>query len=165
MAGNSQRRGAIRKGSSKKGATVGSGGQRRRGLEGRGATPPAEARTKHPALELGQLRCQRCHLRIGLLPQGLEGRAGLHEQVLERLQDAVHEAGLYFEPYGFSVSDLSQPIHYWWGTKDTAVVELHAREIEQKAAHSVLHYREGEGHLSLYVNCFGEALQTIAQHA
>ncbi|UGT59612.1 23S rRNA (guanosine(2251)-2'-O)-methyltransferase RlmB [Nocardia asteroides] len=49
MAGNSQRRGAIRKGTTKKGATVGSGGQRRRGLEGRGATPPAEARTKHPA--------------------------------------------------------------------------------------------------------------------
>ncbi|MGW4367518.1 23S rRNA (guanosine(2251)-2'-O)-methyltransferase RlmB [Nocardia takedensis] len=49
MAGNSQRRGAIRKGASKKGAVVGSGGKRRRGLEGRGATPPAEARTKHPA--------------------------------------------------------------------------------------------------------------------
>ena len=49
MAGNSQRRGAVRKGSTKKGAVVGSGGKRRRGLEGRGATPPAEARTKHPA--------------------------------------------------------------------------------------------------------------------
>ncbi|WP_278260511.1 23S rRNA (guanosine(2251)-2'-O)-methyltransferase RlmB [Nocardia sp. AG03] len=49
MAGNSQRRGAIRKGGTKKGAVVGSGGKRRRGLEGRGATPPAEARTKHPA--------------------------------------------------------------------------------------------------------------------
>src|SRR5690606_783733 len=49
MAGNSQRRGAVRKGGSKKGQVVGSGGKRRRGLEGRGATPPAEARTKHPA--------------------------------------------------------------------------------------------------------------------
>ncbi|PXX67051.1 23S rRNA (guanosine2251-2'-O)-methyltransferase [Nocardia tenerifensis] len=49
MAGNSQRRGAVRKGGTKKGAVVGSGGKRRRGLEGRGATPPAEARTKHPA--------------------------------------------------------------------------------------------------------------------
>jgi 23S rRNA (guanosine2251-2'-O)-methyltransferase len=48
MAGNSQRRGAIRK-SSKKGPTVGSGGQRRRGLEGRGATPPAHLRPNHPA--------------------------------------------------------------------------------------------------------------------
>nr|HCX85569.1 23S rRNA (guanosine(2251)-2'-O)-methyltransferase RlmB [Micrococcales bacterium] len=41
MAGNSQRRGAVRKPGSKKGATVGSGGNRRRGLEGRGPTPPA----------------------------------------------------------------------------------------------------------------------------
>ncbi|MGW1741801.1 23S rRNA (guanosine(2251)-2'-O)-methyltransferase RlmB [Nocardia sp. NPDC001965] len=49
MAGNSQRRGAIRKGGTKKGAVVGSGGQRRRGLEGRGPTPPAEERTKHAA--------------------------------------------------------------------------------------------------------------------
>ena len=49
MAGNSQRRGAIRKGASKKGATVGSGGQRRRGLEGKGPTPRAEDRPQHKA--------------------------------------------------------------------------------------------------------------------
>ena len=49
MAGNSSRRGAIRKAGTKKGQVAGSGGQRRKGLEGRGATPPAEARTKHPA--------------------------------------------------------------------------------------------------------------------
>src|SRR6476659_9900075 len=51
MAGNSQRRGAIRK--SKKGATVGSGGQRRKGLEGTGPTPKAEERTKHVAARRG----------------------------------------------------------------------------------------------------------------
>ncbi|MDQ1288863.1 MAG: rRNA (guanosine2251-2-O)-methyltransferase [Actinomycetota bacterium] len=49
MAGNSKRRGAIRKGASKKGATVGSGGQRRKALEGRGPTPKATERTNHPA--------------------------------------------------------------------------------------------------------------------
>lgn len=49
MAGNSQRRGAIRKEGTKKGPTVGSGGVRRRGLEGRGATPPAHKRPGHPA--------------------------------------------------------------------------------------------------------------------
>ena len=48
MAGNSQRKGAIRK-SAKKGPQVGSGGQRRKGLEGRGATPRATERTGHPA--------------------------------------------------------------------------------------------------------------------
>ena len=49
MAGNSRRRGAVRKPGTKKGPTVGSGGVRRRGLEGRGATPPAHLRPHHPA--------------------------------------------------------------------------------------------------------------------
>ncbi|MCK0520115.1 23S rRNA (guanosine(2251)-2'-O)-methyltransferase RlmB [Williamsia sp. DF01-3] len=49
MAGNSKRKGAIRKGGTKKGQTVGSGGQRRRGLEGRGATPKAVDRPYHSA--------------------------------------------------------------------------------------------------------------------
>ncbi|MFC5949466.1 23S rRNA (guanosine(2251)-2'-O)-methyltransferase RlmB [Pseudonocardia lutea] len=49
MAGNSRRRGAVRKEGTKKGAVVGSGGQRRRGLEGKGPTPPASSRKGHPA--------------------------------------------------------------------------------------------------------------------
>lgn len=49
MAGNSKRKGAVRKGGTKKGQTVGSGGQRRRGLEARGATPKATERTYHAA--------------------------------------------------------------------------------------------------------------------
>ena len=48
MAGNSKRRGAVRKEGTKKGMVVGSGGQRRRGLEGKGPTPPAERRPGHP---------------------------------------------------------------------------------------------------------------------
>src|SRR5690625_3936358 len=49
MAGNSRRRGAVRKPGSKKGATGGSGGKGRRGLQGRGPTPKATDRTGHPA--------------------------------------------------------------------------------------------------------------------
>jgi 23S rRNA (guanosine2251-2'-O)-methyltransferase len=49
VAGNSKRRGAVRKGGTKKGAIVGSGGQRRKGLRGKGPTPPAEARAGHPS--------------------------------------------------------------------------------------------------------------------
>jgi len=49
MAGNSQRRGAIRKEGTKKGPVVGSGGVRRGGLDGRGAPPPARLRPGHPA--------------------------------------------------------------------------------------------------------------------
>jgi 23S rRNA (guanosine2251-2'-O)-methyltransferase len=49
MAGNSRRRGAMRKEGTKKGMVVGSGGQRRRALKGKGPTPPAEMRPGHPA--------------------------------------------------------------------------------------------------------------------
>jgi len=49
MAGNSQRRGAVRKPGSKKGSSVGTGGKGRRALEGRGPTPKAEDRPAHPA--------------------------------------------------------------------------------------------------------------------
>jgi len=56
MAGNSRRRGAMRKPGTKKGAVVGSGGQKRKGLRGRGATPPAELRPGHPAQRQGAQR-------------------------------------------------------------------------------------------------------------
>jgi 23S rRNA (guanosine2251-2'-O)-methyltransferase len=49
VAGNSRRHGAVRRAGTKKGAVVGSGGQRRRGLEGKGPTPKAVERTGHPA--------------------------------------------------------------------------------------------------------------------
>lgn len=48
MAGNQGRRGAVRKSGTKKGQVVGSGGQRRRGLTGKGPTPPAHQRPGHP---------------------------------------------------------------------------------------------------------------------
>ncbi|OKL48354.1 23S rRNA (guanosine(2251)-2'-O)-methyltransferase RlmB [Boudabousia liubingyangii] len=49
MAGNSKRRGAVRKASTKKGPTKGTGGHGRKALEGRGPTPKAEDRPYHPA--------------------------------------------------------------------------------------------------------------------
>ncbi|MFV0458654.1 MAG: 23S rRNA (guanosine(2251)-2'-O)-methyltransferase RlmB [Actinomycetales bacterium] len=47
MAGNSQRRGAVRKAGSKKGASAGTGGHGRRALEGKGPTPKAQDRSWH----------------------------------------------------------------------------------------------------------------------
>jgi 23S rRNA (guanosine2251-2'-O)-methyltransferase len=49
VAGNSKRRGAIRKAGTKKGAVTGSGGQRAKSLEGKGPTPRATMRPGHPA--------------------------------------------------------------------------------------------------------------------
>jgi 23S rRNA (guanosine2251-2'-O)-methyltransferase len=49
VAGNSKRKGAMRKPGTKKGAVVGSGGQRRKSLEGKGPTPKAHERPNHKA--------------------------------------------------------------------------------------------------------------------
>lgn len=49
MPGNSSRRGAVRKGNSRKGPQVGTGGHRRRSLEGKGPTPKAADRPNHKA--------------------------------------------------------------------------------------------------------------------
>lgn len=49
MAGNSRRKGAMRKEGTKKGAVKGTGGQKPKGLHGKGPTPKAVMRPGHPA--------------------------------------------------------------------------------------------------------------------
>lgn len=73
MAGNSRRRGAVRKTGTKKGAVVGSGGQRRRGLEGKGPTPPAEVRPGHPAQKRAAASAKKVAGRAGARPGGRQG--------------------------------------------------------------------------------------------
>ncbi len=72
MAGNSRRKGAMRKPGTKKGAVVGSGGRKAKGLRGRGATPPAEMRPGHPALGQSSQRQSS----QGMSSQGRAARAG-----------------------------------------------------------------------------------------
>ncbi|MGD1169670.1 23S rRNA (guanosine(2251)-2'-O)-methyltransferase RlmB [Mycobacterium seoulense] len=91
MAGNSKRRGAVRKAGSKKGATVGSGGQRRRGLEGRGPTPPAHLRPNHPAAKRAQSPPRRPTKRTADETETVLGR----NPVLECLRAGVPATALY----------------------------------------------------------------------
>src|SRR5581483_370655 len=90
MAGNSRRRGAVRKPGTKKGATVGSGGQRRRGLEGRGPTPPAHLRPNHPAAKRPRSQPHRPAKRIDE-QENVLGR----NPVLECLRAGVPATALY----------------------------------------------------------------------
>src|ERR1700751_4569255 len=90
MAGNSRRRGAIRKAGTKKGPVVGSGGQRRRALEGRGPTPPAHMRPNHPAAKRSQSPQRRAPRRTDETETVL-GR----NPVLECLRAGVPATALY----------------------------------------------------------------------
>ena len=86
-----------RKPGGKKGATVGSGGQRRRQLEGRGPTPPAEARKHHPAARRAAAEAKRTDQRPRAqrkpddAPELLVGR----NPVVESLRSGVPATGLY----------------------------------------------------------------------
>lgn len=91
MPGNSRRRGAIRKPGTKKGPTVGSGGVRRRGLEGRGATPPAHMRPNHPAAKRLRAQPRRPAKRTEDETETVLGR----NPVLECLRAGVPATALY----------------------------------------------------------------------
>ena len=99
MAGNSQRRGATRR-KSKKGATVGSGGKRRKGLEGRGPTPKAEDRVAHKAHKAAAAARVRRDAARSVRSAGPRGRSQ-HEiisgrnAVVEALRAQVPVATLY----------------------------------------------------------------------
>ncbi|MEU0314445.1 23S rRNA (guanosine(2251)-2'-O)-methyltransferase RlmB [Nocardioides sp. NPDC006273] len=93
MAGNSQRRGAIAKGR-KKGAQAGTGGNRRKGLEGKGPTPKAKDRPYHKAHKAAQASEQRNkgpRKRAAGDAEWIIGR----NSVVEALREDVPVNGLY----------------------------------------------------------------------
>lgn len=101
MAGNSRRKGATRKEGSKKPRTVGSGGQRRKGLEGKGPTPRATDRLAHPAAKgASQKRAALSSDRPQRKPSGRAGTASAERvagrnAVLEALQASVPASALH----------------------------------------------------------------------
>jgi len=95
MAGNSQRRGAIKK-SGKGNPTAGSGGRRRQGLEGKGPTPRAEERPNHKAYKMARAadKRQAAKPKRKSSDGGPEWVAG-RNSVVELLRAKVPVAGLY----------------------------------------------------------------------
>lgn len=89
-------------------------------------------------------------------------RLTLKEACSVSTRGAVHEARTYFRDFGFPLEAIQQPVHYWWGTKDKSVIELHPRAVEQRVPGARMHYRAGEGHLSLWVKHMKAILQSIA---
>ncbi len=94
MAGNSQRKGAIRK-SNKKGATAGSGGRVKRGLEGKGPTPKAKDRPYHKAHKAAQAKSRaqssKPKRRTGSEAEWIAGR----NSVVEALRAGVPVSTVY----------------------------------------------------------------------
>ena len=110
MPGNDKRRGATRKAGTKKGMVVGSGGQRRKGLQGKGPTPKAENRVGHVAKKRADAKAaksaQQQHKRRtagGSNNDGSELIAG-RNPVAECLRARVPATGLYVA-YGLELDE------------------------------------------------------------
>lgn len=104
MAGNSQRRGAMRREGTKKGATVGSGGQRRAKLTGRGPTPKATERPHHPAARrerAAKKRAESSAKRTSSRSTGSRRSAGSmlmgRNPIVEALRAGIPATGLYVQ--------------------------------------------------------------------
>jgi len=133
MAGNSQRKGAIRK--SKKGAQVGSGGQAKRGLKGKGPTPPAEARKGHPAARRAASAARRDQGR-----QRSADRAELlvgRNPVVEALQAKIPATALYVA-VGIEADERVTEAIRLAGNRGLALLEISRGELDRKTG-GILH--------------------------
>lgn len=94
MAGSSQRRGAVKK-SAKGNPTAGSGGRRRKGLEGKGPTPKAVDRPYHKAHKAAKAAQKRAAQRPKRNTSGDTEWAAGRNSVLELLRAEVPVTTLY----------------------------------------------------------------------
>ena len=136
MAGNSQRRGAVRREGTKKGASVGSGGQVKRALRGKGPTPPAEERKGHPAARraaavarrdgVGGPQNRTVRKDKGDLPETVVGR----NPVVEALRAGVPATALYVAQGLASDERVDEAISLV-GAKKIALLEVSRQELDR----------------------------------
>jgi 23S rRNA (guanosine2251-2'-O)-methyltransferase len=131
MAGNSQRQGAVRK--SKKGAQVGSGGQVRRALKGKGPTPKAEERKGHPAARRAAAAARRDdkggrgRQRPGDSNELLVGR----NPVAEALRAAIPATALYVA-VGIDADERVTEAVRLAGDRGLALLEVSRAELDRR---------------------------------
>jgi 23S rRNA (guanosine2251-2'-O)-methyltransferase len=132
VAGNDKRRGATRKAGTKKGMVVGSGGQRRRALEGKGPTPKAENRVSHPAKRRAdakkaeQQRQQQRRRTQGESPEMVAGR----NPVAECIRAGVPASGLYVA-YGIDTDDRVTEAVAGASERGISVIEVQRTELDK----------------------------------
>ncbi|MFW0785933.1 23S rRNA (guanosine(2251)-2'-O)-methyltransferase RlmB [Gordonia sp. CPCC 206044] len=137
MAGNSKRKGAVRKTGTKKGQTVGSGGQRRRGLEGRGATPKAVDRPYHPAHKRAKAAAKSsggrgARTRKDDGPEYVLGR----NPVLECLRAGVPATALYIATNSEPDDRVAESLQYA-GDAGISILEVGKQELDRLSSNGL----------------------------
>ncbi|MDK8891449.1 23S rRNA (guanosine(2251)-2'-O)-methyltransferase RlmB [Corynebacterium macclintockiae] len=131
MAGNTQRSGGVRK-KNKKGATKGSGGQGRRSLRGKGATPKAEDRVYHAAYKRKQAakrRASGAHDRFAKDENQVELVVG-RNPVIECLHAKVPATALYVAEGTKNDERLAEAVHTC-ADRGISVLEVSRAELDR----------------------------------
>ena len=128
MAGNSRRQGAIRK--SKKGPQVGSGGQSKRALRGKGPTPPAEARKGHPAARRAAAAERRSANRPARETSAAELLVG-RNPVVEALRAKIPATALYLAQ-GLETDERITEAVRIAGNRGIALLEVGRGELDRR---------------------------------
>jgi 23S rRNA (guanosine2251-2'-O)-methyltransferase len=140
MAGNSKRRGAIKR--TGKGPTVGSGGVRRRALEAKGPTPKAKDRPGHKAYRLAKSADKRGstsrssgtgrHTRSRAGAESSEWLAG-RNPVVEALRAEIPAEALYVQN-GIDADERTREALQLAADRGLAILEVTKREIDRWVA-------------------------------
>ena len=137
MAGNDKRRGGVRK-TNKKGMVVGSGGQRRRGLKGKGPTPKAEDRVTHPAKQRADQRAkadqQRAKRQAAAenAPELVAGR----NPVVECIRAGVPATGMYVAQ-GIDLDDRVTEAVREAGNRGIPVLDVPRTELDRLTSNAM----------------------------
>lgn len=134
MAGNSKRQGAVRK--SKKGAQVGSGGQARRALKGKGPTPKATERKGHPAARRAAASERRSARQGGRAADTSELLVG-RNPVAEALRAKVPATALYVAIGIDSDERVTEAVRLA-SNRGIALLEISRGELDRKTG-GILH--------------------------
>ncbi|WP_017972974.1 23S rRNA (guanosine(2251)-2'-O)-methyltransferase RlmB [Actinopolyspora halophila] len=138
MAGNDKRRGAVRKSSTKKGMVVGSGGQRKKGLEGKGPTPKAENRYNHPAKRKADARkqAQQQREKQRKVAESTGELVAGRNPVLECIRSGVPASVLY-AAHGIDTDDRVSESVRLAADQGISVVEVARTELDRMTSNAV----------------------------
>ncbi|SDX10189.1 23S rRNA (guanosine2251-2'-O)-methyltransferase [Amycolatopsis xylanica] len=125
----------MRKPGTKKGQVVGSGGQRRKGLEGKGPTPKAEDRPNHKAYKMANAanrRQEAARAKKADRPELIAGR----NPVVEALRADVPGVALYVA-LNIDVDDRVNEAVRLAGDKGISILEIPREELDRKTGRAM----------------------------
>lgn len=77
--------------------------------------------------------------------------------------DVIADADIYLSEWGFEVSRITLPVHFWHGKQDRNIDWTYTRRLASLIPHAVTHFSEHDGHYSLPVTHAEQVITTAMQ--